>query len=92
MLMGAQPARVLPNARQREVEVHRVDLGLGYEFDHVPTDFVDRDLELLRRWWASTPSGAGTLPEPVASAPRIQQWLWLLGRIEFDGVESARLL
>lgn len=92
MLMGAQPARVLPNARQREVEVHRVDLGLGYEFDQVPTDFVGRDLELLRRWWASTPHGTSELPSPVASAPRREQWLWLLGRVDFDGVEPARLL
>lgn len=91
MLMGTQPASGLPNARQREVEVHRVDLGLGYEFDDVPTDFVSRDLEVLWRWWAATSHGSQVLPRPVASADRTRQWLWFLGRIQFDGVEPARL-
>ena len=39
-----RPARTLPAARWREIEVHHVDLGLGYEPGDWPTAFVERAL------------------------------------------------
>jgi maleylpyruvate isomerase len=38
------PARAVPYARSREVEIHHVDLGLGYGPQDWPTDFVERTL------------------------------------------------
>jgi maleylpyruvate isomerase len=39
-----RPARELPLRRWREVELHHVDLGLGYEPAHWPPAFVERAL------------------------------------------------
>src|SRR2546421_126788 len=39
------PCRVLPFHRWREVELHHVDLGLGYEPEHWPDEYVRRELE-----------------------------------------------
>jgi maleylpyruvate isomerase len=41
------PARALPYARRRELEIHHVDLGLGYGPDDWPADFVERTLLFL---------------------------------------------
>ena len=41
------PARALPFARRRELEIHHVDLGLGYGPEHWPADFVERTLLFL---------------------------------------------
>lgn len=41
------PARTLPYARMREVEIHHVDLGLGYGPEDWPADFVERTLLFL---------------------------------------------
>ena len=38
------PAHALPYARWREVEIHHVDLGLGYGPADWPADFVERTL------------------------------------------------
>ena len=38
------PARALPYARRREVEIHHVDLGLDYGPQDWPADFVERTL------------------------------------------------
>jgi maleylpyruvate isomerase len=38
------PARALPSHRRREVEIHHVDLGLGYGPADWPEDFVERTL------------------------------------------------
>jgi maleylpyruvate isomerase len=38
------PARALPFARRRELEIHHVDLGLGYGPREWPSDFVERTL------------------------------------------------
>lgn len=45
------PAGMIPAARLREVEVHHVDLGLGYGFDDMPAEFRIRLLaDSVRRW------------------------------------------
>jgi maleylpyruvate isomerase len=38
------PAHALPYARRRELEIHHVDLGLGYGPADWPADFVERTL------------------------------------------------
>jgi maleylpyruvate isomerase len=38
------PASALPNRRRQEVEIHHVDLGLGYGPADWPADFVERTL------------------------------------------------
>jgi maleylpyruvate isomerase len=38
------PARALPTARRRELEIHHVDLGLAYGPGDWPADFVERTL------------------------------------------------
>jgi maleylpyruvate isomerase len=38
------PAHALPYARRRELEIHHVDLGLGYSPADWPADFVERTL------------------------------------------------
>jgi maleylpyruvate isomerase len=38
------PAHALPYARRRELEIHHVDLGLGYGPRDWPADFVERTL------------------------------------------------
>ena len=40
---GDRPKAMLPALRRREVEVHRIDLGLGYGFADMPADFVRTD-------------------------------------------------
>lgn len=77
-------------ARWREVEVHRVDLGLGYRFADVPADFLRHELAgLTMRYRASRPIGLTQLPAAAATAPPHVRVAWLLGRAELDGVGPA---
>jgi maleylpyruvate isomerase len=41
------PCRTLPYFRWREVEIHRVDLGRGYEPHQWPEEYIRRELPLL---------------------------------------------
>jgi maleylpyruvate isomerase len=91
---GAEiPVRDLPRARWREVEVHAVDLGLGYEPADWPGEFVRlqlRDMEM--RWNARRPMGlTGLPPEALAVDPRTRL-AWLFGRTEIPGLAPARVL
>jgi len=65
------PCRLLPASRWREVEVHHVDLGLGYGFSDWPEDFVNSDLPLaLER-----------LPERIEDpVQRAALLAWIYGR------------
>jgi maleylpyruvate isomerase len=42
---AVRPARVMPARRWKEVEIHHVDLDLGYRPRDWPTQFVDAQLE-----------------------------------------------
>jgi maleylpyruvate isomerase len=44
MRSGMWPVATLPFLRWREVEVHHVDLGLGYTFSDWPDSYVDAEL------------------------------------------------
>jgi maleylpyruvate isomerase len=41
------PAAELPAKRLTEVLLHRIDLGIGYTCDDLPSDFVDRELAFV---------------------------------------------
>jgi maleylpyruvate isomerase len=65
------PCRTLPFHRRREVEVHHVDLGLGYTAAHWPADYVEWEL----------PMALSSLPDRLAGDPQRRAVLaWLLGR------------
>lgn len=93
MSSGSRPRHLLPLLRQREVEVHRVDLGLGYGFDDLPGDYVRRDLRVLEMLWrARRPMGLTPLPDTALRLPSPTRLAWLLGRVEVDGLAPAGLL
>lgn len=74
------PISRLPGRRRREVEVHHVDLGLGYEFADLPVDFVTSELG----------EALGRLPERIADpAQRAALLEWVAGRTRTfpEGIE-----
>ncbi len=75
---GRVPITQLPGRRRREVEVHRLDLGIGYTWEHWPDDYVVSDLQRRRTQWLG--DIANTMPAEVAAATDRQQLAWLLGR------------
>lgn len=65
------PTSASPRRRLREVEVHHVDLGLGYEATEWPDDFVGWEL----------PRALERLPARLSGPAASQRLLaWLLGR------------
>jgi maleylpyruvate isomerase len=77
-------------ARWREVEVHRVDLGLGYEPADWPAEYVRKDLRLMEmRWNARRPMGMTGLPPEALAAPPHERLAWLLGRTAIADLEPA---
>lgn len=92
MLMGERPRRMLPFLRQREVEIHRVDLGLGYGFDDMPGDYVRKELHLMGMLWkARKPMGMTPLPPEALVVPPAHRLAWLTGRAEIDGLDPAAI-
>lgn len=92
MLPGERPMSQVPLLRQREVEVHRVDLGLGYEFTDMPTDYVRRDLRLLEMLWASRkPMGMTDLPPAALALDPPTRLAWMMGRVDVPGLDPAGL-
>jgi len=65
------PCQLMPLHRWREVEIHQVDLGLGYTAEEWPEAFVAAEL----------PSAAARLAERVGTpAERAQLLAWLFDR------------
>jgi maleylpyruvate isomerase len=52
-------ARV-PFRRWAEVELHHVDLGIGYELEDLPAEFVDREIDFLAERFAGHPEVPST--------------------------------
>ncbi len=75
---GKVPIVQVPWRRWREVEVHRLDLGLAYTWENWPADYVTFDLRRRRTQWLADP--ANTMPADVSAASDGQQLAWLLGR------------
>lgn len=89
---GERPVAMLPLLRQREVEVHRADLGLGYGFADMPGEYVRRDLRLLEMLWrARKPMGLTPLPTAALRLPPSVRLAWMMGRVEVDGLAPADL-
>lgn len=85
--------RQLPHQRRREVEVHRVDLGLGYEPVDWPAEYVRLELrELEMRWAARRPMGLTGLPAEALAVPPHVRLAWLLGRQDIEGLEPAGVM
>ena len=78
--------------RWREVELHRVDLGLGYTFADMPGEYVRRELAALTmRYRASKPIGLTQLPPAAATAAPALRLAWLTGRATIDGLGPANV-
>lgn len=93
LLSGTRPRHLLPLLRQREVEVHRADLGLGYRFDDLPGEYVRRDLRLMEMLWrARKPMGLTPLPDEALRLPPAVRLAWMMGRVDVDGLGPAGLL
>jgi maleylpyruvate isomerase len=81
------PCRTMPFFRWREVEIHHVDAGIGYDPDDWPEAYVRRDLPLL----------VATAPGRLADGAQRRRLLaWLAGRaptpgrLDLDPWESRR--
>jgi maleylpyruvate isomerase len=70
------PTRAMPYFRWREVEIHHVDLGTGYDLLDWPEDYVGRELQLTL---ATVP---GRLADP---GERRRLLAWLTGRAASPG-------
>jgi maleylpyruvate isomerase len=87
------PISDLPFMRWREVEVHRADLGLGYEPVDWPSGYVREELRTLEmRWNARRPMGLTGLPERALQQPPHVRLAWLLGRTTIEGLDPAGIL
>jgi maleylpyruvate isomerase len=64
------PCAVMPWHRWREVELHHVDLGLGYMPADWPEAYVERELAI----------SLSLLPERLDGAAQRQLLAWLVGR------------
>ncbi|WP_031081918.1 maleylpyruvate isomerase family mycothiol-dependent enzyme [Streptomyces sp. NRRL WC-3549] len=53
-------ARRIPFRRLVEVELHHVDLGIGYELEDLPEEFVSRENDFLAERFAGHPRVAAT--------------------------------
>jgi maleylpyruvate isomerase len=92
-LAGSGPARDLPFLRWREAAVHHVDLGIGYSFADLPSDYVRLELRRLEMlWMARRPMGLTTFPEVALHRPPHERLAWLLGRTTIDGLPPAGIL
>ncbi|MGA2521852.1 MAG: maleylpyruvate isomerase N-terminal domain-containing protein [Acidimicrobiales bacterium] len=70
------PCRTIPWLRWREVEIHLVDLGVGYEPHRWPAAYVAREL----------PLALATLSDRVVDDDQRRHLLaWLLGRADAPG-------
>ncbi len=70
------PCRTLPFFRWREVEVHHVDAGTGYDPADWPDEYVRRELPRL----------LSTVPGRLTDGPQRRQFLaWLTGRAASPG-------
>ena len=87
---AVRPKAVVPQMRRREVEIHHIDLGVGYRFSDLPADFVGLESRRLTMLWqARQPMGLTSLPEAVLELPEHERLAWLCGRRTVDGVEPA---
>ncbi|MCU1366347.1 MAG: hypothetical protein JWN39_1986 [Ilumatobacteraceae bacterium] len=91
-VFGEIPIRDVPTRRVHEVEVHRVDLGLGYTFSDWPAALLRTELTAKTAQWASRkPMGFADLPPAALALVPADRMAWLLGRLEVDGLPHSDL-
>jgi len=89
-IAGETPISELPERRRGEVEIHRVDLGLGYTFADWPADYRRAELAKRTGQWASRkPMGFTDLPAAALALQPTERLAWLLGRLEVEGLAPA---
>ncbi|MHC3468592.1 maleylpyruvate isomerase family mycothiol-dependent enzyme [Streptomyces sp. 7R007] len=95
----------VPFRRWIEVELHHVDLGIGYELENLPAEFVEREIDFLARRFTgrsdvpSTRLTDGThawrtgreadVPDITVSGPAPDLLGWLCGRRAGSGLTVA---
>lgn len=77
---GSYGVAASPAHRLREVEMHHVDLGLGYTSRDWPAEYVEWDLDVL----------LGTVPGRLSSDDRRSFMAWLAGRAALTRVPHLR--
>ncbi|MEU1267612.1 maleylpyruvate isomerase family mycothiol-dependent enzyme [Streptomyces sp. NPDC005799] len=86
----------VPFRRWAEVELHHVDLGIGYELEDLPGEFVEREIDFLAERFSGHPDVAATRltdgtrawrtgreaegPEVTVTGPAPDLLGWLAGR------------
>ena len=92
MLSGQRPRHLLPLLRQREVEIHWIDLGLGRRFEDLPAEYLRKDLRLMEMLWrARKPMGLTPLPDAALALAPPTRLAWMMGRIDVPGLSPASL-
>jgi len=78
-----RPLHELPTRRWLEVEVHLVDLGIGFTHRDWPDDFVSASLPAMRDGAAARLTSGDVLPAPGNLDPK-DELAWLYGRLVRD--------
>lgn len=92
MLAGERAKAQVPFLRQREVEVHHADLGLGHSFADMPARYLRQELRMMEMLWrANRPMGMTQLPDAALALPPPTRLAWMMGRTEIDGLAPANL-
>ncbi|GHI08551.1 mycothiol maleylpyruvate isomerase [Streptomyces cellostaticus] len=95
----------VPFRRWGEVELHHVDLGIGYELEDLPAEFTEREIDFLTRRFSGHPDVAATRvtdgrhawttgreasePEVTVSGAPADLLGWLAGRREGAALKAA---
>ncbi|MFI1352038.1 maleylpyruvate isomerase family mycothiol-dependent enzyme [Streptomyces sp. NPDC020898] len=95
----------VPFRRWAEVELHHVDLGIGYELEDLPAEFVEREIAFLADRFAGHPEvpattitdgtrawstgSAATAPEVTVTGPAPALLGWLCGRRDGSGLDVS---
>ncbi|WP_327666810.1 maleylpyruvate isomerase family mycothiol-dependent enzyme [Streptomyces sp. NBC_00485] len=95
-------ASMVPFRRWAEVELHHVDLGIGYELEDLPTEFSEREIDFLAERFSGHPGVTAarltdaarawrtgreaTEPEVTVSGPAPELLGWLAGRRDGSGL------
>lgn len=84
------PISELPRLRAREVELHHIDLDVGYAFDDLDPLLVELENDrLTRSWTKQQPTDSQTLPRAAVELEPAQRLAWLTGRLTVDGLAPA---
>jgi maleylpyruvate isomerase len=86
-----EPIAELPFRRLREVEVHHVDLDLGFEPEDWSAFYIGVELRNAGMAWRSRmPMGQTNLPAAALALPVEQRLAWLLGRRDVEGLPRVK--